>query len=1612
MTVKRDLSEVTGLLSEEEVERTLLDLTGDLDKARVLRSTLAPWLVEARPHTLAALQRAHQDSRGPRERVRGHLNLLQPLDRFCVDTLQAFLRRKGVAGVEVERDQLELPRRSFSGTFPELGGPLKQTVTLHKQSLVNAAMQNFSDTQAAPGGMSLMARIVSAKTRQALPGLTVEAFVGYCRELDLGRAYQAHIRQVFNLPGSDDAGEGALSYNAVAVDIGQSRTLDMQIDLHIALAKEHIGEATHARLLKLIRADRPAREDQALSGSEKPLIWQGLNLGGACLWSVLVVSEDAPGSLAAKSLVVYMPNEPVRPWYEYESLDDLTRYLSQKLQVDSYRQRFAHYLDESERQAFFDDFDKRRTVGPWAAVPVHSHFSDFFFRAYVGKAQLDARLLVVPTAQVDEDARRQRFEDYLSAGLDLLNIAGFVVPVLGQLMMGVAIGQMLGEVFDGVQDWSHHDTDAALTHLVNVAESIASLVAFAAAGRVVGALKRSLTHSSAFFDTLHPVRLADHSPRLWLPRLDAYRQPAGMADDWVASARGVFQAKGQSYIKIDEALYAIGFDPGIGKWRIHHPQRPAAFRPPLEHNFQGGWQHAFERPQAWGSSLYQLNRLHPALAHLPPDDVINISTITQLEHPAVQRLAIEHAPLPERFHDAVARFRQHQKITDLLRCLESGAPMDAATARTQLSALPLLPGWPQGRFFEVLDSRGDLLESHPDLSPFDYEDLSIHITQQQLNDGEAMPTLLQALNAEERTALLGETVEPHEQVATLERRLLATLKQHYRTLHGQLYRAYDGPATGELAPLVTRFPGLPRRVAWELLSQASALERQLLRNTGRVPLRLAEKSRQALQTLEQDHALMGFYWPRLAGEATHRLAIGMLDRLSGWPQDLLLQVRKQSLGGRLMGQVGAPTASVSNSVVSTAHGFQAFDAKGAELGRMASGPEGFYQALTDSLSAQQRINMNLNGGDGATRLRNQLRFKSQDERPQTAGYPWRERGTPTARPTPCALSQVAPIVEYPQALVRKVKTLYPSLDDLQISTLLRDAGTDHLSRAKAVEALEQQFKALHQALKIWRSEAPPSAFRASPAWDYRLSRHQAATLIEQAWKRLSVAPDELNVAVPSLVLDAHVLGKLPTLPAQVRFDHVQRLSLRNLALDDDAAYFLKHFKGLHTLNMAENQLTRLPDVLRQMLELERLYLAGNRLQLTEFTRSTLAGLRTLKTLNLSDNPLLDPPDVSRLFDLRELFLRNCRLTELPVGVQRLPYLDNVDLRENDIAYLPDWLFRMPRRFTEVINLRLNALSAASYLAVKTYRREHGIGMGVIEDDIARLTEQRARELWLADERVGDYQQRSNLWNGLRDEPGADGLFKLLAELGGTADARHVREDLDRRVWRVLERAAADAELREEIFQRAATPLHCDDAAATSFSSLEILVEINDVARLVEGGQATAQPLLKLAKGLFRLEQLERIARRHSGDNPLADPLEVSLAFRTGLVDRFHLPGQPSHMRFARLGGVTPEALTLAEAQVKVAELSPDLLKYLVGLPFWTDYLKRSFAGRFDAINTPFDQRMNEVFDQGLTLEDADYRDQMHAILDEQRAAEAAELERLSESVMKTEDLGLCEILQA
>lgn len=1588
-----------------QLPRKLLEMTQDLDISQVLLETLPGWLVQADPETRVHIWRAH-GLRGPlADSVNARLQALEPLDTFCMERLEAFLLSKGHS-LDVQQDVLELPHREMTNLNPDLIGPLSVSVTFVKHTLLQAAMQNFSAARAEAGGLPVGALIRSAATGLAVDSISAVDFVRYCRELDLGSAYQSHLREVFDLPRPTDV-SSADAYNPVERDVGQLKLCDMRLDLHIALGKGHVSKDTSALLSRLLRRNGDPASIKELLMDGQPLTWQGLNVDQACIWSVLVFSGGATHSLPTGHCVVYMPSEPERPWFEYDTLDSFQRYLSAKLQVPAYREFFKGYLDESERPDFFLRFDTRNAVDSLEPVSVSVSLSRFFFDVYVGKTQLDARVLAVPVTEVDEEARTALLERYVELGLTLANVAGFFVPGLGQLMLGVGVGQLLGEVYEGVEDWRHQRKTEALEHLFNVAEAVGSMLLLAAGSKVVGSLfTRTPQASAGFFEQFDAVQ-SPGGPRLWRRDLRAYRQT--IDDEVLAtpSYRGIYQHRGRSYVQIDGALYRVFFDAALGRWRVAHPLRERVYSPLLEHNGFGGWRHQAEQVEQWQNPAYVLERLAPGLKSLPEGRLDEIISTTDSQLPWLRQLVEHNQALPQRLRDSVVRWRQEQLIRDLIWQLQFQSHTDPATARLQMLALPLLKGWPKGRFFELLDEYGDLLRRFPDTAPFDYEDLSIHVSEQQINNGQLMPTLLDALSDEEREALLGENVKPEEAQKVLSARLLAVVREHYGALFEQLYAHSDPLPHGSAAVLKHQFPQLPTAMAKELVAQATSLERLHLDTARRVPLRLAQRAGQALNALHEDRAVAGFYLPQLANEATERLAIALLGKLPGWPAHMRVQLHSQTLEGALLGKQERATASVLRKVVKSARGYQAFDEQGTALHDPVPGPQGFYQAVLSTLSPAQRTGLGIydTGERGAMQLQLKLRWRVADERAGVARYlrqasaeplpAWRE-GCVQAAPPAIALQ--------PPALLRKTKKLFPLFDDTQASTFIEALGADHLARAQALKTLQQRYATLRSVLAAWRNDEAALAKVAGSLTQARLSRKTIAQRLEACWRRMSGFGEASRLS-----LDEMLGGPLPTLPAEISFEHVRHLSLKSMGAGDAVAYFLKHFTGLKSLDLSGNRLTRLPEVLSHMPQLESLYLGHNQLVLTPYTRTKLADLRQLKLLNLASNPLIDPPLVDRMFDLHQLILRECKLKTFPENLWRLPYLENVDLRQNDITELPAWLFEAGRERTQAINLRHNPLSAGTSRKVLDYRRQHGVGMGFYEDDIARLNEQAARVLWMPDSRLADYPHKERIWQMLKDEPRSDGLFKLLAELRGTADSEHVREDMAQRVWRVLEASSERADLAEEVFERAATPFNCDDGAAVSFSALEILVEISDARTQVEGGQLAARPLLALGRGLYRLDRLESIALNHSLSHPGADPLEVSLALRTGLASRFYLPGQPQHMRYARLSGVTPAVLSDAEIQVKAAEVSPALLRFLNELPFWTDYLKRAYATRFSDLYEPFATRIQEVFDQRDTLSDAIYRSRMDSILAQQKVAEDAELQHLTLAAMRADELGVCEI---
>jgi len=1597
MSDKDSLTPAPRPFSDTDRLSALIDMTGDLESAETLQKTLPVELTEAAPEQIAAFASAMRELHASQLKVQPTLDALKPLYEFCrVELTQALTKQFAVA-FDVEKDGIELP--GFDCGCPGSTEPddvAKQKV-IAKRSLLLAAMHNFTEDETADDGFPPGAIVRVVSTPEGLPKLTPSAFAKVCRDLDLGKRYQTHLETTFK-PA------------AVSADIRQLKMSALKVDAHAALLKGHIGDSAF-QMLQSLESNSGAGNASGMKSilyDNSPVHVQGLELFGTCIWGVVIFSKRSLKDHPVGGCVVYMPNEPTRPLYEYSTFVLFEHYLTQHLKVRTYADFFSGYIDESKKADFYTSVTQQKASN-LQTPPIPAMLFSFLYQSHVTKMQSDALVLAVPTAEVDAETRRKLLEEYEEAGLLIANIAGFFVPVLGQLMMGVAVGQLLGEVYDGIEDWRHNDRADAMAHLLNVAENIAMMAAFAAGSKVIGSLvKRTVEQHPDFFGRFTTINNAAGKPRLWLSDGTPYRKP--LMTDVIADGEGIYRVNEQRFIKIEDALYEIEFDTTLAKWRVRHPYRLAAFSPFVEHNGEGGWRFAHEQPEEWTSGLYVLKRIDPGLAAFDEGRLEALRKITDTSISRLHYFAEENRGLPARFKDSVERFRIEQKLTDFIADMEKGDTRRSEYAQEQLHTLPSLRGWPADRYIEVLDNEGKITAMYPPTTLVPDEELSVEVTEAQLARGELLDTVVAGLYQSEIDALLGKNVAKGSESGLLAKKIGAVVKADRRSVFKHLYQRHDQSVVSDVQKIRSVFSELPAGLAQELIEASTSTERLRLRATGRIPMGLAQNVRQMLADIRLDRALAGFSLPEIADTDTRKLAIPLLSRLRGWSNDVRIELRESSPTGTLTASVGNENAALKRVIISTANGHEAFGSDGKSLGA-ASGANSLYSAILRALPLEKRTAMGIAGiGDSdAWRLRDDLLGKGVEDR-AIAERLFSGAAIEEAAPSGDCLQadEPAPGSLHPRALVRKVRKLYPLFTETQARTFLDGLGSDHLTRAREVRNRQQALKKLRSVLSTWRADESGPRSPTESLSERRQSRLQVSDMIEKSWRRLFFVRNEKGISVPGLNLNEMRVGKLPILPPEVTFDHVQYLSLKNMELDNDVAYFLKAFKNLESLELDTNKLTLLPEVLSLMPRLKHLSLANNDLQLTEQTLKKLSGMRTLESLKLNANRRLSATlDVGRLFDLRYLSLRDTRATEMPKNLARLPNLDRVDLRDNEIKELPDWLFGSTRRFSETLNLRHNPLSENSQTLLEQYRERVGVGMGYLEDDIARLNEQQARERWLPDEWAST--ARTATWTAFKDDSASDGLFRLLAELGDTADAEYVREDMTRRVWSVLDATQSNTSLREQVFELAANPINCTDAAALNFSHLEVATEVDKVINPIGNVRSTAAGLLTLGRGLFRLEELEMIAQSHIKRDPKADPLEVSLAYRTGLATTLDLPGQPTHMRYASLSGVKQADLDKAEGKIKSAELSPQFKRFLIRQPFWTDYLSRHYPGRFASISATYPPKLQAVFDKAESLKTADYLSQVSVIKTEKETAENAVFERLTEDVMKMVELGTCSL---
>lgn len=651
-------------------------LRGALEPAQGLPGAEADWFNNAAPDLRETLLASQDRLARSQQALSRALKGLQQINQFCEPLLQAKLAQDGMLAPVRDTQLLHVQREwSWLGT--------RFLYSSERHSLLQAALLNFAGDEsfdshsaiAAAADISVQPITVEgfapigfdtsgaafqmtseAYQVNALP-ITPQAFANSCRQLDLGQRYQEHLQHIFD--GSDQARLRALA---------------------MTVLRDRLRVAADAGYLRHALSGAARDEVERLLNGEPGHCWT-LALFGIPLHEVLLIDAGEAG------LLLYLPGHS--PALQLcKDQPSVEAALAQRLVDPQARQRFQAYLPLDQRAQFLDVLRQNLDANglglndqTWVSAspanlyltltPVPGEVFGFLQDRHLARLKAEARLLAVPTADADAQARKRRLDEWLSLGMDVLTVAGFFVPGVGTLLLAVIACQLLDEVYEGYEAWSIGDRHLALRHLEAVGLNLALIGGLHVAGKVLPKL-----FTSPLMESLDQVRVADGSRRLWRPELAPYRSPMALPETLQANLSGQLEHGGRYFIRIDGHLYEQRLDPQLKRWRIVHPERNEAYQPLLEHNGDGAWHAEHEQPQDW-DLVYLIRRLGPAFTGFTDDELRQAAQVCGLNEDALRRVHLRSRPAPPLLADTLARLRAEQQA--LARMAQ-----DASLAHTPL----------------------------------------------------------------------------------------------------------------------------------------------------------------------------------------------------------------------------------------------------------------------------------------------------------------------------------------------------------------------------------------------------------------------------------------------------------------------------------------------------------------------------------------------------------------------------------------------------------------------------------------------------------------------------------------------------------------------------------------------------------------------------------------------------------------------------------------------------------------------------------------------------------------------------------------------------------------
>ena len=1483
-------------------------------------------------------------------------------------------------------------------------------------SLLDAALHNFSDSEVFHSDSMFISQ---PDTRghfdvkgSTLGKMNIKQFVELCRDLDIGAKHSRYLRR--SLLPIDGLAQVVLQRKVV-----KSQKDAMRTAAQLALMKKDIDESAHGIVMSIIN------EQKELHWAGKRVSCYSLGMLGVALSGVFVIAADEQSGREFDPVIAYVPHDPEHPLKVYASGADFTNELIRQLRenvrpgaeatlvrvtlegaqparAESYQHFFTQFVAHKERGRFLAKLNerlrkvKRHETQPGEGQPAwreediqkpnlefkfqrfevdldnrfDGDFWQYLYRQSINKILNDAREVAISTAYADRMARWAWWDNLEKIAAQALNVALLVVtpfvPFLGELMMAYTAYQLASDIVEGFMDLALGLGTEAAEHLVGVVESVVQLGLFAAGAEIGKLILPKLS-------TVLEQAIAVESPkgkRLWYPDMDPYAQRnLALPADSKPDELGLHHHEGKKILPLDGKHFELKEEPQTGQYRVQHPDRADAYQPAVRHNGEGALVIEGEEPRSWDEQTL-MRRLGPSVNSFNDTELMQIRAISGTEEGELRGMYVENEPLPPLLADTIHRYNVLEAVDLVKDQIRSGQPMDPSSYWFEQMVTDF-ESWPSNRALEVFQ-QSDLTGPSHKYGKADADTQStLKISLGDVMSGKLPEQVVNFLDEGELKALLGPDVPRDQQVQQLRNQLADYVEGRKSDVFNNIYRFRERPGNANLRILQREFPDLPRSVAEQVLARADVAEQAVITDEGHIPLRLKNLARELQFEARAARAYEGFYQNTLFTPETERLSLRALAIYSDALTDLRIDVRSGTSDGPLRSSVGAEKASTVRQLVRDENGlYEVFDAQGKKLRNSGD----FFEAILYSLPAQKRAELGLRLGQGP-QLKEWLMeqvLAPTDRRVALAQPP--VRLTPDMQNSVLVKGPViSRISKWRQDRIRdqRLRALYPRHTDEELSAVAQALSTDS---SITLETLEQERTQLTGQLSEWEASFQDSSFWAD-------TRRQFSKALLNAWEAPSrVFRDEagyrrgVRLQVPNVEMDL-LLQEFPRLTANFR--KVTSLNLSGRHFNESHNAFLELFPKLEALGLAGNQLERVPDAIGKMRNLQHLDLSSNKISLMPEEVAQLREMRRLRDLWLNNNPgLTVVPDISQMPDLRELDLSGTSVQEWPVGLFASPRDQSfrLELNNTSIKQVPEVAPGSEKAET-IARTRLDRkkLDIDQQTRFADYRESVGL-------DPERTYEPRGDSSFWLEDIFAERRERQKLWNSLEHEHGSQGFFEVIKQLEEPDHFETVedqvtyeenRDDLTRRVWRMLEAVSYDDALRDRLFKNASFPGLCADGGAGIFNDMGIDVLASEHNRYYLPEQRELKQAV-LAKGAARRKHLDEVIK---GDiahriKPVAEgglgqhfrgqivdgvperqgllEVEIYLAYHTRLADSLDLPWLSDHMTYRRQALVTQTQIDLAEEKVLAMGEGDGLVNKMLLESYWENCLKEQYGTELQA----------------------------------------------------------------